>query len=75
MSMDNQFEATKNSRNAAMLADASEFARNLRTCEKGIQSLKTVMEGKYTGCAGARPLHQLCQQDQAAAEELPGPQA
>ena len=46
MSMDNQFEATKNSRNAAMLADASEFARNLRTCEKGIQSLKSVMEGE-----------------------------
>ena len=46
MSMDNEFKATKNTRNMAMLADATEFAKNLHTCEKEIQSLKTVTEGE-----------------------------
>ena len=59
ISMDNQFEATKNSRNSAMLADASEFARNLRTCEKEIQSLKTVTEGVAACCTGPARLCRL----------------
>ena len=48
LSLDSNFEATRNSRNAAMLHDAAEFARNLRTCEKEIQNLKAVSEGSHT---------------------------
>ena len=48
LSLDSGFEATRNSRNAAMLHDAAEFARNLRTCEKEIQTLKAVSEGSYS---------------------------
>ena len=45
LSLDTNFAATRNARNAAMLHDAAEFARNLRTCEKEIQGLKGVTEG------------------------------
>lgn len=56
LTLNNSFDATKNTRNTAMLADAAEFAKHLRLCEREIQNIKAATEGMVWLAASFRHL-------------------
>ena len=81
LTLNSNFDATKNTRNVAMLADAAELAQHLRLCERDIQNVKGATEGSLAPAASNWPDCQAgcqaekgrqCQQDLLTALQKPG---